>query len=67
MIKASIRFEDLVEYLNKTEYGYHFEAVGTKNEYKHNIRLVLFVDGNPSSVELLISQDHVEVTKEIEL
>lgn len=64
MTNVRIHFNDLLKMLEATEHSYHFEP---KENDEYNLHLVLFVDGNPTDVGLLISQNHVEVTREMEL
>lgn len=64
MSKVRIDFNDLLGMLNACEYACHFEA---KDNDEYNLHLVLFLDGNPTSTEMLISKNHIEVTTEMEL
>ncbi len=64
MSDVRIHFNDLLKMLAECEYPYHFEA---KDNDEFNLHLVLFVDGDPTSTELLISLNHVQVTMEITL
>ena len=64
MSKVRINFRDFVELLDNCEYHYRFEAI--KSE-PGEIRLKLVIDGSPSSYEMSINYNHVEVAREMSL
>ena len=64
MGKVRINFTDFAELLDDCEDAYHFEAM--KSDVGE-IRLKLFIDGDPSDYEMSIFYNHAEVTKEMTL
>lgn len=64
MAKVRINFQDFTELMNNCEDAYHFE---TMDSDAGEIRLKLFIDGNPSDYEMSITSGRVEVAKEMTL
>ena len=64
MGKVRINFTDFAELLDDCEDAYHFEAMKSDDG---EIRLKLFIDGDPSDYEMSIFYNHAEVTKEMTL
>ena len=64
MSKVRINFQDFAELLDACEYHYHFEPI---NSEPGDIRLRLFIDGDPSDYEMSITSGRVEVAKEMTL
>lgn len=65
MAKVRINFADFAEMLYDCENDYHFEAMRSEED---EIKLKLFIDGNPSDYEMFInSAGLVQVAKEMTL
>ena len=64
MAKVRINFTDFAELLDDCEYAYHFEAMPSE---EYEIRLKLFIDGDPSDYEMSLSAGFVQVAKEMTL
>ena len=64
MAKVRINFADFAEMLYDCDEVFHFEAIAPG---EGEIKLKLFIDGNPSDYEMSLSAGFVQVAKEMTL
>jgi len=62
MKEVRIHFHDFLEMLSECDHPYHFE-VGANDQ--STLHLKLFVDGDPTDLQMLITLGVIEVTTEV--